>query len=480
MTRKHPPFRDVARFRIIQKSGRAFRRRRSAAFLRMFGEGNTWFWVGVLILVPVAYASSTLYIRTHTHYYLVTGPKGGTYDLLGGRLTEALHTPDDLERWLHLNIVPDFLTKPSCGAFDNLYAINHGGAQLGFAEDGLPMKRQRARTCTLPQADAALPTGKQDDKLRAKAVMMLYRSPLQIVARRASPISDARTIPDRWKAYLGPAGSATEYVAELVLNHYGINVKRVGEGMNFEQAVEAMLHHTIDVGFFLTALNTGAIWKLSHSEDFKLLSVENAPSLKLLHPFLTEIMIPASTFHGASKDMLTVGTNTILIASTELSETEIYEVAEKIAHHIQDLIYDIPFNLAKSADSDPGAELYYQLHPGAVRFYTHTPPLFLNPRMLAGIGTYLSVLFATWKISRQFVRNYRVYRLLHAVDRAVLAFQGNPRRARLQRYQHYTRHVRLKALGWLKFHKITFDDYGRVGQYIEGHSHEAGIKGIDE
>jgi TRAP transporter TAXI family solute receptor len=434
------------------------------------GDSNKWLFVFFLVVVPLVYVSSVLYARTHTQYYLVTGPVGGTYDLLGGRITDALNTPDDLERGLHLNIVPDFIAKRSCGAFDNLYAINHRLAQIGFAEDGLPLMFQKTRLCALQGADPALLKQERDDKLRMRALMILYRSPLQIIARRGSLFSDASAIPPHTKVYLGPAGSATEYVAGVLLSHHGISVERVGQGIDIEQAVEAMLNHKIDVGFFLTALNTGAIQKLSQSEDFKLLSVDNAPSLRLLHPYLTEILIPASTFHGASKDVLTLGTNTILVASTDLSDTAVYEAAKKIANNIQDILHGIPFNLAKSIDNDPGKELYYPLHQGAIRFYDRDPPFILNPHILAGIGTYLSVLFASWKVSRQFIRNYRVHRILHAIDKAALAFQMNTSPANPQRYLHYTQHIRKKALGLLRFQRITTDDYGRIGEYIKGHS----------
>ena len=48
-----------------------------------------------------------------------------------------------------------------------------------------------------------------------------------------------------------------------------------------------------------------------------------------------------------------LGTKTVLVASTDLSDHEVYAIADKLSHNIHDIIKDIPFNATKVADSDP-------------------------------------------------------------------------------------------------------------------------------
>ena len=84
----------------------------------------------------------------------------------------------------------------------------------------------------------------------------------------------------------------------------------------------------------------------------------------------------------------------MLATSTDLSDYEVYQIATKLSEQMHNLIKGIPFNATKVTDTDPQRDLYYPLHEGALSFYSHDPPFFLNPQMLAGIGTYLSVLFA--------------------------------------------------------------------------------------
>jgi hypothetical protein len=137
---------------------------------------------------------------------------------------------------------------------------------------------------------------------------------------------------------------------------------------------------------------------------------------------------------------------------------------------MQDILQDIPLNYAKLSDIDPQKDLYYPLHEGAIRFYANNPPFFLDPRTLAGIGTYLSILFAVYTLSSQFVRDYLVHRFLGSVDRAVQAFKRRPDQPASKRYHHYIGRLKQKALWLLRQEQINLEDYKRIDEYIKGHS----------
>ena len=104
-----------------------------------------------------------------------------------------------------------------------------------------------------------------------------------------------------------------------------------------------------------------------------------------------------------------------------------------------------------------------------MRFYNHNPPLFLNPHALAGIGSYLTILFALYKVSSQFIRNYRIHRIQYAVERAMLAFHIASDSPRTRRFDFYIRKLRSKALFLLRDQRITLDDFHRINEYIKGH-----------
>lgn len=443
---------------------------RQKQIFRRVPLSNKWLAIISLLIIPSIYLIFVLFVSTHTNYYLFAGPQGGSHYALGSRLAEVLNTPDKMEQFLHLNIVPDFIPRESCGSLDNIFYINQGLGQLGFAEDGLPLHFEKPPKCSLEFNQKELKGKAQSAEIRVRALMPLYKSPLHIVARKDLGISDIRDIPPHTKVYMGPEGGATALVADLILNHYGIPTDRQGMNLKFDQAMHQMVEGNIGVGFFLVGLNAEAMQKLSQYPQFKLLTVEHAASLKLLYPYLEVITIPGTTYKNLSKDIPTVGTKTLLVTSTDLKNHEVYEIADKLSRNIHDVIKDIPFNATKVTDSDPQKELYYPLHEGAIRFYKHDPPFFLDPHALAGIGSYLTILFALYKVSSQFIRNYRVHRILQAIERAVLAFHITSDCPRLKRFEFYIRKLKFKALVLLRYQHITLDDFNCINEYIKGHS----------
>jgi TRAP transporter TAXI family solute receptor len=469
MANSQTPVRASAQYRAIKHGSLAYRRLRNKPVFRKIPFSNKGLLLIFLVIIPSFYLVSYLIERTHTTYYLFTGPKGGTYYNLGPKLAEVLNRPDKLEKLLHLNIVPDFIPRESCGSLDNIYFINQGVAQLGLAEDGLPLHFEKPPKCSLEFDQKELKGKPRGDGIRLRAVMPLYKSPLHIVASKDLAISDIRDIPPHTKVYIGPEGGATGFVADLILNHYGIPVDRQGKNLNFGQAMQQMIAGNIEVGFFLVGLKAEVMQTLSQHPQFKLLTIEHASSLEFLYPYLDIITIPGTTYKNASKDITTLATKTMLVTSTDLSDSEVYGIADKLSHNIHDIIKDIPFNATKVADGDPQRDLYYPLHEGALRFYNHNPPFFLDPHTLAGIGTYLTVLLALYKLSAQFIRNYRVHRILHAIERAALAYYVDTDHPRTKRFEFHLRKLKFRALALLRHQRITLDDFHRINEYIKGY-----------
>lgn len=458
------------RYRVVQRTGTAFRRLQYHPAFRWILQHPTWLYVLFLIVIPFGYGAAVLIERIDTNYHLLTGPKGGTHYLLGPRFAEALNRPDKLERVLHLNVVPDFIPTASCGSLDNIFYMNKGLAHLGLVEDGLPLRVEAGPRCAMPPDRRVRPKHALEDQVRLRALMPLYKAPLHIVARKSLGFSDVRDIKAPARVYMGPERSSTEFVASLVLTHYGMALDRAGQELDAEVAVEQMLAGKIDVGFFLAALHSDAAQRLAQSDSFQLLTVKHASTLELLYPYLDALIIPAATYPSLAKDIPTVGTTTILAASTDLSDVEVYEIATKLSHQMHNVLRDIPYNATKAASGAPEKELYFPLHEGAIRFYSHDPPFFLDPHTLTGIGTYLTLLYAAFTVSRQFVRNYLAHRLVHAVDRAVHTYRMATAKPDSKRYEKHVRKIRRLALILLRDQRITLNEYKRLDEYINGYS----------
>ena len=135
-------------YHLFKHIHRRWRRFSHKPFWRDLLANTTWWTVLFLVVIPLALVLGMLVVRTHTTHYLLTGPPGSTADHLGPGIVEVLNTPTKLERFLHLNIVPDFVARESCGSQDSIYYVNAGVAHLAFVEDGLPLHFERPPSCS--------------------------------------------------------------------------------------------------------------------------------------------------------------------------------------------------------------------------------------------------------------------------------------------------------------------------------------------
>ena len=357
--------------------------------------GFKWLLITFVLVIPALTVVIVLIHRTATRYVLFTEPAGSTAARLAPRLQTILNEPAPIERFLHLNVVPDFELRPSCGALDTIAQLNAGLAQLGFAEDGLPDDPSISSHCalspiTVPEMDRATGT---DAKMRV--LMLLYKSPLHIVARTKLGFKDIQDLTPGTKVYLGLDGSATNFVSQLIVDHYGLRVERQGRNLDFDQAAQGLMDGQFDVAFFLMGLKSNVLSNLLQPDhELQLLSIGKAASLKMLFPYLEPLTIPGAICPNTLKEIQTVGTNTVLVSSTRLREAEVYEATNKVAEHVQDLLRDVPLNLAREIDNDSKKDLFYPIHAAAHRFFAHDPPFFLDLRTLASVGTYFSLVSA--------------------------------------------------------------------------------------
>jgi TRAP transporter TAXI family solute receptor len=421
----------------------------------------------VILTIPILVVALVAYNRAHTRYLLLTGPHGATETEIGPQIADVLNEPTRVERWLHTKLVPNVSSVESCGSLDNIALINRGMGQLAFIEDGLPMHIHAPPTCLLHSREGAQ-LSRETNEIRLRAVMPLYLAPLHILSNKRLNFKDVRDIKPHSKIYIGPDGGATAFVSQLVLSHEGITFDRKGNAWDFQLAMKELLEGRIDLAFFLIALNSDAIKRLLDSPDLHLLNMESAEGLKLLAPYLEVIKIPASTYRVSTREITTVAGKLILSASTDMTAAEVYEIQEKLSHHIHDILKGVPLNVTKVTDGYP--DLYYPLHEGAVRFYTHDPPFFLDPHFLAGIGTYASLVYAGFTFTRQLRRYYRVQRLLQFTRRALTIHSVPAKVSSTAPSERYLKLIRLRMAQMLHDGRLKMEDIGILNEFIKNSS----------
>lgn len=452
---------------VLKALDAAYRRVNRHPLFHALVSTSRKFGIVYILAIPLLALVWLAYARTHTQYYLLTGPHGATAAHIGPKIADALNEPIWLERWLHLNLVPDVTPVESCGSLNNIALLNEGAAQLALVEDGLPMHIHAPPKCLLHLREHTQPP-QETNEIRLRAVMPLHLTPLHVLSNKRLNYKDIRDIRPHSKVYVGPDGGATAFVAQLVLQHEGIIIDRKGDDWDFQRAMKELVDGKIDLAFFLIALNSDAIKQLLDSPDLHLLNIESAEGLKLLAPYLEVLTIPTSTYKVSSREITTLAAKTILVASTDLKASEVYEIAEKLSHHIHDILKGVPLNVTKITGTYP--DLYYPLHKGAVQFYAHDPPFFLDPHFLAGIGTYVSVLYAGFTFTRQLRRYYRVQRLLHFADRVFRIYKDTANAPSLAPSERYLRTLRRRMAQLLHDGRLKMEDIGVVNEFIKNHA----------
>lgn len=458
-------------YQYVKQLDRRITRFRHMRFFHRPILRSTSFVVIFVLLIPAIATVIFLVNRTHTQYVFLTGPVGSTTAYIAPRIQSIFNAPDPIEQLLHLNIVPNFELRPSCGGLDTNAQINAGMAHLGFAEDGFFGDATSPPYCASDPKQIQTNTESVGAGKKMRVLLSLYKSPLHVVVRSKLGLSNLQEIPPGTKVYLGGDGSSTHFIGQLIVEHFGLNIERKGHALNFDQAAHALINGEFDVAFFLAGLHAEMLKSLlQQNGEFQLLPIAKTESLETLFPYLESLAIPPAIYSNAQNEIQTIGTRTVLVASTALGESEAYEITKKITEHIQDLLWDVPLNLARVIDNDPSKDLFYPIHDGARRFFTHNPPFFLDIAMLTGIGAYFSVIYAFYAMLVGFFHDYRVYRFLSIVDLIMERAQILNSSSKSALLNTHLRRLRRAALRLMRRRKITYDEFSYIEDYIKAYN----------
>ncbi|MBL8498517.1 hypothetical protein ABF87_11910 [Nitrosomonas sp. JL21] len=457
-------------YSYLKKLNRRVIKLRHMHFFRRPVASVTSFVMIFVLLIPTIVTGIYLISRASTEYVFLTGPAGSTTAYIAPRIQSILNTPESIEQFLHFNIVPDFQLRTSCGGLDTNAQINAGVAHLGFAEDGFFGDSTSPIHCSsaskLPQEDIR----NMGAGTKMRVLMSLYKSPLHIVIRKKLGLSDLQEMPSGLKVYLGGDGSSTHFISRLIVEHFGLRVDRRGQALDFEQAAQELMNGEFDAAFFLAGLHTEVLRTLLQQDsEFQLLPIANTASLKTLFPYLESLTIPPAIYPNVQSEIQTIGTHTVLVASTALGESEAYEITKKLTEHSQDLLWDVPLNLARTTDNDPSKELFYPVHDGARRYFAHNPPFFLDVAMLTGIGAYFSIIYASYVMLLEFFRNYRVYRLLTTIDLIMGRAQRLENTSNSALFNAHIQKLRRISLRLMRLRKITYSEFSYIEDYIKAY-----------
>ncbi len=205
-----------------------------------------------------------------------------------------------------------------------------------------------------------------------KAVASLYPEACQIVVRKDSNITSLDDLEGK-NVSVGEEESGTERNATQILEMCGLPDNLVNtKNLDYTDAADQLAEKKIDAFFCTAGICTTVIEELTKECDIRLLEIPEScrQKLKKAYSFYDDYVIPAGTYSGQTEDIQTISVQSVLLASSTLSEKTVQKLTASLFKHIKDIQYSISINLQLTPQEavkgitipfHPGAETYYKL-----------------------------------------------------------------------------------------------------------------------
>src|SRR5262245_5893511 len=218
---------------------------------------------------------------------------------------------------------------------------------------------------------ATLPSFKGKPVRNMGGVFTIYPELVHIVATHASGIRSMKDLRGKRVAF-GPPSSGTEQNALQVLEVYGIKESDLAtaERIDAGAAAEQLKDGQVDAAFFTTGIASAVIVDVFLSGKTVLVPIEPVPAAVLTrqYPFYTLEKVPANTYRGQEREILTPGVMAMLVARRDLSDDLVYRFTRAIFENLPQFHAAHP--AAKSLTLQTAQNgMAVPLHPGAEKFY---------------------------------------------------------------------------------------------------------------
>ena len=279
---------------------------------------------------------------------LVSGFPGAGFYPLGEALKRAYE-----------EVLPgiDVDVQGGTGSVGNAEALQRGDADLGFVFADVAYVAHKG---ALEQHRVPF------DNLRGIAV--LQTAALHLAVGDGLDLRDLGALRGR-RVAIGPAGSGTALISQIVMRAYGIEPGDVkAEMMPFYEMPERLADRTLDAAFVTAAYPADSITAALQSGG-ALLDIDGPPieRLRLEYPFLRLVSIPRRTYPLQQEPVRTIGLENLLVCRSDLPDGLVYDLTRGLFDAVSRFSAQ-PRELQQlNLEQAPATPI--PLHPGAARYY---------------------------------------------------------------------------------------------------------------
>jgi TRAP transporter TAXI family solute receptor len=250
-------------------------------------------------------------------------------------------------------LLPNVRVEPVnvVGSVATVTAIQHGDADLGFV-----------------YADVAyfgylrLARQPSDRAIQVRGIAALELVPLHLLARAGLPVDTVRDLAG-YRVGIGTALSGQSLLTSLMFRAYGLGppIAQPDRRPDLLAGVDA----TFASGYYPAQNVTDAIVR-----GARLIPIDGPFAAQLRHeyPFVRSVTIPAGTYPGQTRDVVTIGVDRLLIGSSALNEAVAHDLTRVFVETLPLMASTLKTSI-RLTNLEQASATPIPLHLGAARFY---------------------------------------------------------------------------------------------------------------
>jgi TRAP transporter TAXI family solute receptor len=308
-----------------------------------------------IIASTVAGCVAVSVVLAPTPVTLGTGTPGGIYHPVGNAICRMF------------NLARDYQSRPcvavsSDGSVANIQGIESGKSTFGLSQTDVAYAAFHGEG---PFAAAG-----PDPKLRL--LIALYPEAFTVVARAETGIRDFKDLRGK-RVGIGKSGAGYTFTRDVVLGFYGWTVLDPEHVLELDSAEQnqALCDNKVDAIIFEAGHPNGLTQEATTGCRARLVRVAGPQIDRLLaaHAYYTASVIPGGIYPGNPNDVPTIGTQAVLVISSNQPDELAYAVVKAVFENFADFRRLHPALSTLAIKDMVPSEAVMPIHPGALRYF---------------------------------------------------------------------------------------------------------------
>lgn len=208
--------------------------------------------------------------------------------------------------------------------------------------------------------------------INLRSVFTLYAEPFTIVARKTSGIKTFNDLAGK-RVNIGNPGSGHRETMDMLMRTKGWskNSFSLASELNSVEQARALCDNQIDAFVFSVAHPAGSLKEATNNCDTVIVSVDGPVVDQLIsdNSFYHKTVVPGGLYRGNDRDVITLGVNASLIASSRTDEETIYLVAKNVFENLDTMKKMHPAFRNLSHESMAKRNNNIPTHDGAAKYF---------------------------------------------------------------------------------------------------------------